>query len=282
MEWDDFRYVLAIGRTGSLSGAAETLGVVRTTVGRRLLSIETMLGVRLFERRPEGFVPTEAGQDLVEVAINVESQICAAKSRVLGGDAQLEGPLRVSTLGFVYASFTDVFSAFMERYPKVALTLSATDEQVSLRRGEADVALRLNNEPPDHLFGRKIGIVEFALYASRLLVERVGSDAGIEDFPWLRGVDGGLDAWMEDKVPGAKIAMEFESYAILRASLSAGVGVHFLPCFDGENDSDLVALGPRLSDESRALWVLTLPELRSNSRVRAFMEHVHLGICGRI
>ena len=58
MDWNDLRYVLAIVREGTLVGAAAALGVAHSTVGRRLSGLEERLGVRLFDRTPDGFVPT--------------------------------------------------------------------------------------------------------------------------------------------------------------------------------------------------------------------------------
>jgi DNA-binding transcriptional LysR family regulator len=59
----------------------------------------------------------------------------------------------------------------------------------------------------------------------------------------------------------------------MRRAVGAGVGVHFLACFDGDRDPGLVSLGHRLTEEARGLWVLTLPDLAANRRVRAFMDH---------
>ena len=89
MDWDDLRYVLAIARQGNLSRAASCLGVTRTTVGRRLRAIESGLGVRLFDRTPEGFSPTAAGQDMCEVADEMEADVLSLEGRVLGRDVQL-------------------------------------------------------------------------------------------------------------------------------------------------------------------------------------------------
>jgi DNA-binding transcriptional LysR family regulator len=50
MEWDDLRYVLAVADGGSLASAARALHVDRTTVLRRIASLERNQGVRLFER----------------------------------------------------------------------------------------------------------------------------------------------------------------------------------------------------------------------------------------
>ena len=69
--------------------------------------------------------------------------------------------------------------------------------------------------------------------------------------------------------------MRSDDYAVRRRAVFAGIGVHFLHCFDGDAHPELVRIGARLSSEARDLWVLTLPELRNNSRVTAFMAHAY-------
>ena len=54
MDWDDYRYFLAIARAGSLTGAGRVLGVSQPTVSRRLETMEARLKVRLFDRTPRG------------------------------------------------------------------------------------------------------------------------------------------------------------------------------------------------------------------------------------
>jgi DNA-binding transcriptional LysR family regulator len=279
MDWDDLRYVLAIHREKTLSGAAATLGVTRTTVGRRLKDAEARLGVRLFDRSDDGFSPTAAGDELASAAVRVEEQVHVTAGRLLGRDAELRGRLRVSTIDFVFAGFPDVFAGFIRRYPGVDLTVGVTNDQVSLLRREADVALRIGNNPAERLVGRRLGRLQFEAYAARSLVERVGRDAPLAAYPWLHSderSDGRwLDAWLCKNAPGAKVSLRSDDYAVRRRALSSGVGVHFLACFDGDADPGLVRLGARLNDEARDLWVLTLPELRSSSRIRAFMDHVY-------
>jgi len=62
MDWNDLNLVLAICRSGTLSGAAKSLGINYTTVFRRINAIEKQLEVRLFDRQPTGYVMTEAGE----------------------------------------------------------------------------------------------------------------------------------------------------------------------------------------------------------------------------
>lgn len=278
MNWDDLRYILALSRTGSLSGAGDLLGVVHTTVGRRLRAIEDALGVRLFDKTPEGFVTTTAGAELVATAQRLEAEILGATSRLAGQDVALQGPLRVSTLDFVYEGFLEVFTSFMARYPGIALTVCSTNEQLSLLRREADVVLRLSAAPPDNLFGVQLGVMQFAPYASRALVARVGQGAALGAYPWLfpdeREDNRWLDQWLAQHAPGASPVMRVDAYPAIRASVRAGVGVFFLPCFEAEADPALVRVGPLLAEQARPLWLLTLAQLRTNSRVSAFMAHV--------
>jgi len=277
MDWDDLRYVLSIARQGSLSGAATSLGVTRTTVGRRLRAIESGMGVRLFDRTRAGFIPTAAGEDMRDVAESVETDVLSLEGRVLGRDVQLEGKLRVSTVDIQFTCFQEAFASFVTRYPRVELTLSMSNEAVDLTRRDADVALRLTNSPPEHLIGRKVADVRYAAYGSRGLVERVGEHAPYAAFPWLhldeRMNPRRLDAWLARNAPAATIAMRLDSASAIREAVRTGIGIQLLPCYDGDADPNLVRIGP-VQDDPHGLWLLTLPELRTSSRVRAFMNHM--------
>ncbi|MDP1914824.1 MAG: LysR family transcriptional regulator [Myxococcales bacterium] len=282
MDWDDLRYVLALHRQKTLSGAATALNVTRTTVGRRLKEAEDRLGVRLFDRTDEGFAPTAAGDELAEVAVRVEAEIHITEGKVLGRDAELRGRLRVTTVDFLFEYFPEIFSSFMERYPGVELTVGVTQAQVSLQRREADVALRLGNNPAERLVGRKVGRMQIEAYAARSLVNQVrrkaGSKVSLSDYPWLHNDERAdtrwLDGWLARLAPGAKISLRTDDYVVRRTAIFSGIGAFFLPCFIGDRDPRLERIGARLTDEARDLWLLTLPELRNNSRVRAFMDHV--------
>lgn len=279
MDWDSLRYLLAIHREGSLNKASAALGVAHTTVSRRIRALEDQLQVRLFDRTPEGFWPTAAGRELIDVASVFEGELLAAEGRVLGRDARLVGRLRVSTLDFVFERFSDVFSSFCQRYPSVELVLSAENRDVSLTRREADVALRLSNDPHQHLVGRRVGRVEFAVYASEALLARVGSDAGYADFPWIgrdpRTPSPSMNAWMEEHATGADVVFSTDGSAmVLRRAIAAGLGVQFLPCFYASTVPGLKRIGPVHEEFGLDLWLLTLAELRGNHRVQAFMDHV--------
>ena len=66
LDWDNLRYFLAVARAGKLTAAARRLGQDHTTVGRRIASLESAFHSKLFERRPDGYRLTEAGQRLLQ------------------------------------------------------------------------------------------------------------------------------------------------------------------------------------------------------------------------
>lgn len=279
MEWSDLRCVLALVREGTLSGAAASLGVSHTTIGRRVRALEDALGVLLFDRTPDGLIATAAGQDIAEVAERVEGEVLSLESRVLGRDVALRGKLRVTTMDVLFRRYRPTFTSFLARYPSVELTLGCTDSELSLTRREADVALRMTSSPPVSLVGRKIGRVEFAVYAERGLVERLGPKARYDDYPWIHWDERldmrWLDQWLAKNAPRARIAMRVDaSSTVLRDAMAAGIGAHFLACFEGDADPALSRVGPVATEFGRDVWLLTLPDLRSNTRVRAFLDHV--------
>lgn len=279
MQWDDLRFVLAVARHRTLASAGEALSVAHTTVGRRLGALEKQLGVRLFDRTPEGLIPTAAGEDLTQVAEQVEGEILAAEGRVVGRDAQLKGRLRVSMVDVLFTSFDTAFLSFVERYPGIDLTVAISRETVSLTRREADVVLRLSSAPPETLVGRRIGHLQFGVYAASSLVEKVGVDRPLQAFPWI-GWDGGpnaswFDGWLADNAPGATIVLRIDDRGMLMAhAIRSGVGVQILPCVLADAYPDLERIAPLDPIFRLDVWLLTLPELRGNSRIRAFMEHM--------
>lgn len=280
LDWDDLRYVLAIARDRSSTRAGERLGVSHTTVGRRLRAIEEALGVRLFDQTPSGFVPTAAGRDVAEVAERMEAELLSLEGRVLGGDARLEGKLRVATMDLLFRRYQGVFASFLARHPSVELTITASNDEVSFTRREADVALRLTSTPPDYLVGRKVGRMDFAVYASRDLARQVGEGAPLDDYPWLawderRPDMRWLDGWLATHAPRARVAVRVDfSMLALREAIAGGLGVHFLACSEGDAEPGLVRIREPDPAHGREVWLLTLAELRHTSRIRAFLDHV--------
>ena len=157
IDWDDFRFVLAIVRGGSVSAAAKQLVVDHATVIRRVDRLERHLSAKLFDRRKTGYLLTEAGQRVADSAEAMESTIVANQEAVGGSRAHLTGTVRIGAPdGFGSHFLASRLVKFVERYPDLDLELVATARLFSLSKREADIAISLSMPKEGRIFGRKL------------------------------------------------------------------------------------------------------------------------------
>lgn len=278
MNWNDLSALVAVSRAHSLIGAARILQVDQATVSRRLRALEASLGVQLLVRHREGVALTEAGFEAARSAEVIETVVHDLERKLAGADSQLAGLLRVTTLDTMTQYHPDLFATFAEQHPAVELEVETNSTRRSLARREADVAIRWTMKPAQDLFGRRLVRAEFALYAARSLRDSIGRRARLSSYPWLaytRSSNAVLtEQFMEEHVPGAKVACRYDDTLAMHAAIRAGVGVGFVPCAFADPNPELVRLRGVEPDFGYDIWCLTHPDLRATGRVRAFMAHV--------
>ncbi|MGD2168018.1 MAG: LysR family transcriptional regulator [Gammaproteobacteria bacterium] len=278
MDWNDLKLVLAICRTGTLSGAARSLGVNHSTVFRRINAIEKRLNVRLFDRYPGGYAMTEAGETVLRVAERVDAEVDGLSRQLLGADLRLQGPLRVtSPEGIALKILGPQLDAFCAEHPGIQMDLIITSDALKLSRLEADVAVRVTRKPPENLIGRRVCKFRFAMYASRAYLQRHRNER-LEDHRWVL-TDDGFDQlppalWKKKEHVMAQVAFRSNSTIATINSTRQGLGVAPLPCFLGDGDTELVRLSDPPDALTMDLWVLTHPDLRNTARVKVLMTHL--------
>jgi DNA-binding transcriptional LysR family regulator len=276
LSWDEFRLVKSIAEARSLVGAAERLGVNHSTVFRRLAAVESAVGSRLFERARAGYEPTAAGEEMIALAITMAESVQEFERRVAGRDVKPTGELTVTMPGAVGLHLMPgIVAEFRAQHPGVVITLILSNQMLDLSRRDADVAIRLTNDPPETLVGRRICTGRWALYrrgdtAAALDVEPIESTA----FIGFGGNMGPMSArrWIEANIdPGRIVARANSTHCMLELARQ-GVGAALLPCFLGDRMLDLMRVGYLLPELDAGLWMLTHSDLRRAARVRAFME----------
>ncbi len=274
MDWDELRYVLAVARDGSLSGAARALGVNHSTVFRRIGAIEKKLGVRLFERLPNGYVPTAAGEEVAGTARQLEEQVQGLERRVSGRDLRLSGTIRLTTTeGLACRLLPPHLTAFRTEYPGIELELVVNNENLSLTKRDADVAIRSTNEPPEELVGRRVATIAYAVYAARDYLQDQAVDFSTADWVGLEESLTGTTPgrWLKQQYPGIQPRYRVNSMLVIMEAVRAGAGLAVLPCLLGDSSPDLVRVGGILPELATGLWLLTHPDLRRSARIRTFL-----------
>lgn len=278
IEWDDVRYFLAVARGGSVRSAAEHLGVNHSTILRRIAQLEKRLGTQMFERLPSGYRMTDAGEEVLELAQQMEASSNQLQARVLGRDQSARGLLRV-TLAPTLATHLLMpdFAEFARRHPEVELDILSLDEPVNLTNREADVAIRVvydRNKLPPNLHGLKGPDLFGAVYMSRDLLAawRAGKHHRIR---WIVKDNIGISDWaLDSEVRPTDVPFRITTADAQIAAVRQGVGMTTLPCFVGDAEPSLTRVPGSKLHMHGTLWLLTQGETRKTKRVRLFMDHL--------
>lgn len=271
MNWDDFRFVLAIGRAGSLSGAAQQLGVDQTTVGRRLTALENRLDAPLFLRSKTGFILTEAGEAAIVQAEVIETAAMEAANRVGAVLQRPSGLVRIATMPWVFEYLLVPFlPTLASRYPGIELHAIADLRERSLSNREAELSLRFEMPARGQEQEFEIARINYAIYAPRA--------ADPDALPWIGSADDSgkyePQRWLDAKHPAKPGAIPFRSNdaGIIYRAVGTGLGKALLPEILGENDDALVRLSGTEPELVRRLRVLVHPDVARFSRITAVIH----------
>lgn len=272
LEWSDLGVFLGVCRGKSVRSAARLLGVSHSTVSRRLSVMENALGARLFERRPEGYFLTAAGERILPHAERVENEFISLKTAVFGIDTELAGPIRI-TMPPILAEclLMPHLARFSELYPEIDLEIISSYALSDMSRRSADIAVRFQETPDGFLFGRRLPAFGDSIYATPAYIEAHSFGGENPTATWLGWGDGEeRPAWVADMpFPAMRVGHDCPDPMAQQAAARAGLGVAILPCFIGDPDPDLIRVPGVDTFKSRPGWVLTHPDLKTTERVRA-------------
>jgi DNA-binding transcriptional LysR family regulator len=276
LSWDEFRLVKSIAEARSLVGAAERLGVNHSTVFRRLAAVESAVGARLFERSRTGYEPTSAGEEMIALATTMAESVLEFERRVAGRDVKPTGELSVTTPESIGQHFMPaIVTQFQAQNPGIVVELILSNQVLDLSRRGAEIAIRMTNDPPETLVGRRICTVRSGIYCRRDLAAELGAEP-LGSVSFIRfGHNFGpamTHRWIEANVPTERVVAKANSAHCMLQFALQGFGATLLPCFLGDRCPDLTRIGYLLPELDLGLWMLTHSDLRRSARVRAFMD----------
>lgn len=279
MDWNDLRFFLTVARTQSLTKTASELQVSQSTVSRRIDTIEKSLRTRLFTHHQTGYFLTDAGQNVLKYAEEVEEKVLLLERKISGLDLRPSGTVRLATAETL-ASYLIIpqLPRFVAQYPDITLEIITGINTVSLSRRDADMALRLVRPEQNSLKIRKVGSMTSAIYGSKKFLELnpAPDSAPLEGrnfitwdttYSYLPS-----SKWLSEAYPNINSTLVTTSVVSQIAAVKANLGLAILPCYIASQHCEIVEVVPAEKVFAEDLWLVSHADLTASARIRAVAE----------
>lgn len=286
MDWDKLKTFHAAAQAGSLTKAADMLGLSQSAVSRQIAALEDDLGVTLFHRHARGLIPTEPGNLLYEATHEIHGKVALAEARVHDARDEPSGELKVTAptaLGAIWLASR--LSEFHDQYPGIRIRLMLDDHELDLAGLEAEVGIRPWPSTQNDLVQRKLLSVRQHLYSSHTYVNQNGMPASVEDLdnhpiihygpPQLApipGLDWAAKVGRPEGAPPRPAVIEVNTIYGVMKTVEAGMGIAALPDYVARENPKLVRVLPDVEGPDFEVFFVYPSELRGSRRIVAFRD----------
>lgn len=282
MNWDDFRYFLAVARNGKLTAAGRSLGVDHATVGRRIKQLETQLGTPLFDRSPRGYSLTDKGQEMIGLAEDIESGAIRAQELISGDKQTLKGAVRIGAPEGVASYLLAESAAQLCRlHPGLEIQIIALPQTFSLSKREADIAIAVSPPTSGRLKFRKIADYQLHMYGTQDYLARHPNIHEIDDLITVRGIGYVHDLIYDKELdyiplvsPKLKPHLTSTSVQVQLEATLADAGVCILHDFMASQYDTLVKVLPEKIAFTRTFWLVVHEDYANLQRIRIVTDTI--------
>lgn len=277
--WNEFRTAYVVAEIGTVSGAAESLGVHRSTVMRHIDTLESRLGAKIFHRHSRGYSPTELGAALIEAgskASNVISDFMASSQL---HNAQINGELVLSGGAPLSPLLVSIAGLYQQRHPDTVIRIKSTHATPRLEYGESHVHFYMGDKPSSLDYVVKPGLSFLSgLYAHQSYIREYGKPNGIFDLAGHRIVliDNSFDSrpssWLRERVAERDIAFEGSTPSIAFRAILDGVGIGVLPTILADDQQNIETILEPIPDCEMQLWIVTHVDIHRTPKLQAFIQ----------
>jgi len=277
---------IKVVETGSISGAADRLGVAKSAVSRRLKELEMHLSVELFHRTTRQMNLTDTGRAFYHQAVRILDDVLEAELATSQAHGTLKGSLKIalpSSFGLMHMGA--VINDFLKEHPQIEFDLDFNDREVDLIQEGFDLAIRIANLPDSSLIARRFAPIKTVMCASPDYLEQRGiprsPDELIEHQCLVYSLLRDFDYWHLTDANGNDIKTKVRPYLkastgeFIRDAAVEGRGIILVPTFIAYKEIERGALLPVLKDYTspQINAYAIYPQTRHLSqRVRTFVD----------
>ena len=179
---EDMGVFVRIVEAGGIGKAADQLGIAKSGVSRRLVALETRLGVALINRTTRSSSLTSVGREYYERAVKLIGDISELDGLAVDKGKSLEGLLRLAVpLSFGLSHLSPAIDKFACAHPGLSINIDFSDRKVDLVEQGVDLAIRISELNDSSLQARRICPIRLLLCASPSYLEKHGTPRKLED-----------------------------------------------------------------------------------------------------
>ncbi|MEM9865083.1 MAG: LysR family transcriptional regulator, partial [Myxococcota bacterium] len=285
---DEIATFVRVVEAEGFSAAAQSLGVPKSTVSRRVARLEERLGVRLLHRTTRRMRPTPEGQGFFDHVAPAVSVLRRASVELSEGRDTPRGVLRITApVDFGHTYLADVISTFVAKYPEVTVDLRLSGKIVDLVKDGFDVAIRAGRLADSSLVARRLGRTDFYLVASpKYLTDAppIESPGDLKAHRCLVHTAAGREpAWTLTQADGSTLTVaptphvRSDEFSFLLRAACLGTGVARLPVFLSEealSDGRLVRVLPEYQIGGGWLHLVYPTSRQLPAKTAAFRDHI--------
>lgn len=284
--WTEVELFIQVAEQGSLSRAAEAVGVSNATASRLLAGLEERLSARLVQRNTRRLYLTDIGQDFYRRCKSIVGDMLEAESAVNAASVNPSGTLTVTaSLSCCLEHVAPLLPAFHQRYPDITVQIVAANRYLDIIDNNVDVAIRTREyEADSNITIRRLAEMRRLLAASPVYLERHGMPATPDDLAHHRMLiysyanrPDELRFTRASRSHAVKIKpfIEANDGQIIRSAAIDGLGILVQPSYIVHNDIVAGRLVPVLGDNElpRLMMNIAYPSRRHlSAKVRAFID----------
>jgi DNA-binding transcriptional LysR family regulator len=271
-----------VAEHGSLAATVKALGGSPATLSRHISTLESDLGVTLFERRVDGLSLTETGIALYAYASDLTQAAHRFAAAAAERDQAIVGTVRIAaSKGVAGFLLPKVLERFAREEPDIEFELVPSDTEANLLLREADIAIRMFRPRQSKLIARKLGDLGLVLFATQDYLDRHGTPLSVTDLAQHDLIGGDADGQVLEGLRSLGVDIDREGFRyrcddrfVAWQLLVAGCGVGAAHLAQGKSVPDLVRVLPNVPAMRLPVWLASHSELKTNARVRRTYDYI--------
>lgn len=155
--FEDLHFFVEVVKHGNFTTAAQSLGISKQLVSRRIIALEARLGMRLLQRTTRKLSATETGKVFFQRAQTILQALHEAELEVSNRSGDLRGLLKISVpLSYASLRLAPALTAFMQQHPQLEIWLDADNRHVDMVSEGYDMVIRVTDQPEEGMVARKL------------------------------------------------------------------------------------------------------------------------------